>query len=279
MLLPPAINDVIAYFLTEYPVDSPASRLADVVSAFLLKSFNEEATDTLIRSHFDTIRDTLVKQFNTRYDSRNSLRYRLIDDEGNQIAGIGEDGKKQKPAFQDALNALSHSQFESVAAWILAIAGCDIVYRTPESHDQGLDAFGYRPFLRKKRSNWAATAPQLIFLAQAKHYNECRVGTKEVREFVGSYDLAVHKIYSTVDARYQELDIPPFAPVALLFLTTEEIADTVKRLATRSGIIVLTSDDLFEILLATVRPKPKSVTRVWLRTRVNAAARDIPVAR
>jgi Restriction endonuclease len=279
MILPPPINDVVAYFLTEYPIDSPAARLEDVVTGLLRKTFNAEATDALMASHLGTIREALVKQFNARYGSRNSLRYRLIDDEGNQIAGIGGDGKSRKLAFQDALNALSHSQFEGVAALILTVAGCDVVYRTPESHDQGLDAFGYQAFLRKTRNVWAAAPPQLIFLAQAKHYKECRVGTKEIREFVGSYDLAVHKIYSTVDERYQQLDIPPFAPVALLFLTTEEIADTVKRLATRSGIVVLTSDDLFEIVLSAVRPKPKSVTRAWLRRHIDSAIRDIPVAR
>ncbi len=279
MNLPTAINDVIAYFFSEYPTNARPALLEDVVRAFLIQTQNAETADGLVRRFLPLVRETLLGEFNERFRSSYSIRFKLIDDEGHQIAGIGRLADRERLLFQNALHALTNAEFEGIAAVILKIAGCAPVFRTPESHDQGLDAFGYKSFLQKRKKAWIGAAPQIIFLAQAKHYSECRVGSKDIREFVGSFKLALHQLYSTVDERYEDLTIPPFSPVALIFLTTEEVPGTVKRLATRAGIIVLTSDDLFDLLFVPLKNKPTRITEKWLVAQLKPTFQPIPVAK
>ena len=117
----------------------------------------------MLKSFLPLIRKTLLEEFNERFRKFYSLRFRILDDEGYQIAGIGRLTDGRRLAFQDALNALSHGEFEGVAAIVLQLAGCEIVYRTPQSHDQGLDAFGYKDFLKKPRNTWTGAIPRIVF--------------------------------------------------------------------------------------------------------------------
>jgi hypothetical protein len=279
MNLPSPVNDVIAHFFTAYPKNSAPVLLENAVRFLLRQKHTAEEADRLLKSFLPLIRKTLLTEFNERFRRVHTLRFRILDEEGYQIAGIGRLADAERLAFQDALNALSHGEFEGIAAIVLQLGGCDPVYRTPESHDQGLDAFGYRDFLKKRRNAWTGACPRIVFLAQAKHYAECRVGTKDIREFVGAYKLAFHEIYSTVDQRYEDLEIPPLSPVALVFTTTEEIPNTVKRLATRAGIVVLTSDDLSDILIIPLKRKPHKITKTWLLNQLRPKVEKIPVAK
>lgn len=279
MSLPSAIDDVIAYFFAEFPCYARPALLENAVRSRLQETHNAEVADQLLVRFLPLIRKILLAEFNERFQRVYSLRYRILDDEGYRIAGIGRHSDRERLSFQDALNALSHGEFEGIAAIILQLAGCNPVYRTPESHDQGLDAFGYMSYLRKRRNTWLGGSPRIIFLAQAKHYSECRVGSKDIREFVGSYTLALHQVYSTIDKRYEELAMPPLAPVALILATTEEIPSTVKRLATRAGIVVLTSDDLFDILVIPLKKKPVRITKTWLLRQFRPKFEKIPVAK
>jgi hypothetical protein len=279
MNLPTPVNDVIAHFFSEYPRNAPRALLEDAVRSLLRQKHTAEETDRLLKSFFPLIRKTLLEEFNERFRKFQSLRFRILDDEGYRIAGIGRLADGQRLAFQDALNAISHSEFEGIAAVVLQLAGCEMVYRTPQSHDQGLDAFGYRDFLNKPGNRWTGARPRIVFLAQAKHYTETRVGTKDLREFVGAYTLALHEVYSTVDERYEDLTIPPLSPVALIFTTTEEIPNTVKRLATRAGIVVLTSDDLFDVLVIPLKKKPSKITKAWLLKQLRTKIENIVVAK
>jgi Restriction endonuclease len=279
MSLPTAVNDVIAHFFADFPTNAPPALLENVVRGLLRQTLKAEVADRFLRSYLPYIRTTLIAEFNERFRRVDSIRYRILDDEGDQIAGIGKHADRERLSFQNALNALSHGEFEGIAAIVLQLAGCNPVYRTPESHDQGLDAFGYRTFLRKRRNTWMGGAPRVIFLAQAKHYTECRIGSKDIREFVGAYTLALHQVYSTVDLRYDQLEILPLAPVALILATTEVIPNTVKRLATRAGIVVLTSDDLFDVLVIPLKEKPVRVTKAWLLKQFRPKFESIPIAK
>lgn len=162
---------------------------------------------------------------------------------------------------------------------MLEAAGCSYVRRTPASHDQGIDAFGHATYFHCKKGKWHAAEPKITFLAQAKHYRQCQVGTKDIRDLVGSYDLALHKVFSTVDIRYKELDLLPFAPVGLVFLTSEEIPLPVKRLASRAGIVVLSSDDLYDVLLSITKSPSTSITKDWLLKTWATKIAAIPIAK
>lgn len=277
--LPESGNDALAYLLTNYPVDSPPALLEDVIRGFLRRKLNDVAADEAVIKFLPAIRDYLVTEYNERYKGDGTLRFHILDDSGDKIQGIGNQGQTERLMFQDCLNELEHSEFEGLAAVILQVAGCNEVWKTPESHDQGIDAFGYSPLLKRTRGKWLGAPPQVTFLAQAKHYSECRVGSKDVREFVGSYNLALHQIYSDIDKRYKQLAMLPFAPVSLIFITSEEIPGTVKRLSLRSGVNIFTSDDLFDLLLAHFSPIPAQVSKKWLLQKIRSAINAIPIAR
>lgn len=277
--LPPLANEVVAYFFTEYATDSQPCLLEDLVFEVLVRTYQRDVARKATDRHLSQIRDALIEEFNERFDKDYSIRYKLIDADGTKIAGISDLGKVERLAFQDALNALTHSQFEGLSALVLESAGCSYVRRTPESHDQGIDAFGYFEYYRRRQGKWLGLTPRLVFLAQAKHYSECKVGTKDIRDFVGSFDLALHKIYSTIDIRYSDLELLPFGPVALIFITSEEVPSTVKRLAGRAGVVVLSSDDLYDILLAGPVRKPTAITKKWLVDNWVSKIEQIPVSK
>ena len=125
-------------------------------------------------------------------------------------------------------------------ATILRLLGCDEVFFTPSSHDQGVDGFGTRKLVPPTQYG---TTHGLTWIAQAKHYQSIRVTSSDVRELVGSKELLVAKIFSTVDERYKELRLKPNAPTAMALITTEEIYSTVRRLADGAGIFVFASSD------------------------------------
>lgn len=95
---------------------------------------------------------------------------------------------------------------------------------------------------------------------------------------MGSSLLARHKIYSTLDEKYTDLDILPLAALAHIFVTTEEIPKTVKLLSMRSGVIVLSSDDLFDILMSTWPNPPKPLTNTWIKLQLAASVAQVPKA-
>lgn len=278
MSLADTVHEVTAFFMTQYPVDSPPTTLTGRVETLLLENYSSEFTSQFISQFLSRVQSILVDEFNNRFEKPHSLRFRLLDDSGEKIAGIGYTDQHEKIEFQNAINELSSYEFETLSAYILKVAGCADYWSTPESHDQGLDAFGYFGFFQRTSGEWFAGIPRVTLLAQAKHFKSVKVGSKDIREFIGSFELAVHKIYSTVDERYSDLNIPPFAPVGLLFITTEEVPLTVKRLGIRAGIVVLTSDDLYDLLMSGWLKRPKNLTKGWILKQIRNSIKDIPKA-
>src|SRR5574341_377788 len=249
MSLPNEIHQVIAHFLSEFPFNQRRCKTEDYVRDYLSLRLKPEYVDDLLNKYFKAIVSILIDEYNNRVISREILRYRMIDSEGAVIEGVGPGWQKKLRIFQDALNTLSHSDFESLSARILAILGCTDVWVTPQSHDQGLDAFGYADAFPKMVPKEINSQCKIVCLAQAKHYKKDVVGSRDIREFIGSVELAIHKIYSTIDAKYIDLEIKPFGPCIMVFITTEEIPKTVKLISKNAGIFVLCAQDLAMLLL------------------------------
>ena len=131
-----------------------------------------------------------------------------------------------------------------LSARLLALLGCDEAWLTPASHDQGLDSFGYSQAFGPTTPREIRQQCRIVFLAQAKHYEKHKIGSRDLREFVGAVELAIHKIFSTVDAKYDDLTIRPFGPTVMVFLTTQELPFTVKTIGRNAGIVVLSAQDL-----------------------------------
>jgi len=189
----------------------------------------------------------LVEEFNLRLADKRPLRFQIADDSGIGKIVAGNHRKKlsQEIRFQNSLHRMSASDFEMLAAIVLRVLGCQEVFSTPSSHDQGVDAFGYQRLVHPTPHG---VTHGLTWAAQAKHYRATRVTTGDVRELVGSKELLVAKVFSTVDERYKELRLRSYAPIAVVLITTEEIPTTVRRLADGAGVFVFASSDLFFLL-------------------------------
>jgi len=240
-------EEALAYFLCEYSPRSPKQKLENVVQSHLAKWYSNEVIATFLEKRLNQFRRNLVEEYNSRIAANLSVRFDIVDPlgEGHFVKGRKTSPTDKRLIFQDALQEINPEKFEDLAAVVLKKLSCEAVFRTPRSHDQGVDAFGYRgvaPSLSR------AVSHKLVWIAQAKHYVTHGVSTNAVRELVGTNELLVSKIFSTVDQRYKELELLPYAPAALLLLTTHEMPSTVHRLAERAGIYVFEASDLYDLL-------------------------------
>ncbi len=270
-------NEVLAHFLTVFPVESPPRELRRYIADVLRLSYSDEVLENFLAARFEDIQDALVREFNDRGEDGASIRYMFADDDGKYVEGIGGLAQADRIAFQDGINSLTSAEFEAFSAHVLRLASCNRVWKTQETHDEGLDAFGYMSYFQIN-NEWIGS-PEVIFLAQAKHYSDCKVGSRDIREFVGSSRLAALRIYSKIDDRYTDLDIKPFAPVALIFVTTQEVPRTVKNMGRASGIVVLTSDDLCRLFYASIPGLPQAITAVWIAGKIRELCADLQTAR
>ena len=212
----------------------------------------------------------LVDEFNSRYSDKRPLRFQIADAVGDLVAGYRPKNLMKEVAFQDSLYRTSPADFEKLAAIVLRTLGCQSVYLTPLSHDQGVDAFGSRVLVEP--TPYGVTHG-LTWIAQAKHYKATQVTTGDVRELVGSKELLVSKVFSTVDDRYKELRLRRYAPIAIALITTEEIPTTVRRLADGAGVFIFASSDLFHLL----GPSLKAMhTFAAVRALIRKEAKSIP---
>lgn len=271
-------EEVLAHFLTDFSVNQPPRRLDLYVTQVLQPTYSDTVVHDFLAQSLSRLQNALVTEYNERSSDAGSIRYSFADDDGEVVQGIGGLAQAEKIAFQDGINSLTPAEFEAFSAHLLRLASCNRVWKTQETHDEGLDSFGYMPYFQIN-NNWVGGRPEVVFLAQAKHYNDCKVGSRDIREFVGSSRLAALKIYSKIDKRYEDLEIKPFAPVALVFVTTQEVPRTVKHMARSAGIVVLTSDDLCPLFLSSVKIVPNPITPAWVAQEIRTLCNDIPKAK
>lgn len=247
MSYPEAVDEILAHFLTDFDINCRPYLLKSYITKELEKTYSTEHVDTIVEKYYNVIQKFLMEEYDSRLKDDQLLRYEFLDAEGTRVKGIGKGSTSRLRLLQNALNSISNAEFERLSAVILKWMGCREVWATPLSHDQGLDAFGYYYGFKKYLPRRCVCT--VVMLAQAKHYRKHKVGTKDIREFVGSYDLAVHKIFSTLDAKYSQLLIKPFGPTLLVFLTTQEVPMTFKRLADKAGVVVLAAEDIYYIII------------------------------
>ena len=83
--------------------------------------------------------------------------------------------------------------------------------------------------------------PSVFMLVQAKHYKTTKVHTADIRELVGSTELAKYRIYSTAAEKYSELEMRPLAPIAQFMICLGESTRKARGLAKRAGVFILTA--------------------------------------
>jgi Restriction endonuclease len=271
-MVDPIAQLCLSYFLCEFDPRSKRRLTKEVVKEIALQVYSSERVDEFLDTGLLNFQAMLVEEFNTRYQDKRPLRFQIVDSAGigSMVAGYQPAKIAQEIRFQNSLHSISPADFERLTAIVLRIVGCDNVFSTPASHDQGVDAFGQKVLVAPTPYGVTHT---LTWIAQAKHYKRTLVTTGDVRELVGSKELLLAKVFSTIDERYKELRLRIYAPTAMALVTTEEIPTTVRRLADVAGIYIFASSDLFHLL----GPILSKLTVGALRAFIKKEAIGIPV--
>lgn len=162
--------------------------------------------------------------------------------EGNETPKSQEHKKRRKNIFRafELIKNLTDQNFENLCTKILILLGATTSFTTKKSGDEGIDFFGYlkldkyifpidiAPTLQRQLNIW--------LVGQAKHYQKIQVATPDIRELVGSVELARHKAFSKHDS-YPDLNILPCDPIFRLFFTTGNISSDGWSLLENSGVI------------------------------------------
>jgi hypothetical protein len=157
--------------------------------------------------------------------------------------------------YFEELQKLSPYDFELLCKQVLKLIGAKDVILTKQTKDEGLDFYGrlsvvdliasssvfrFRPF---------ESFLEIWLIGQAKHYRNTKVATPDLRELVGSVELASARAFSSSDPdKYPDLQIRVADPVFMLFFTTGEISVEGWRLIDRSGIVAMNGEMLATFL-------------------------------
>ena len=150
--------------------------------------------------------------------------------------------------YQEVFKSISDLQFEKLCARILGLWKVEREYHTRASADQGIDFFGrmplgelihplaIRPGAEKQMKVWC--------VGQAKNYNASQVSTKDIRELVGSVNLARSKVYAGSKDPLARLQMRACDPVFFLFFTTGTISRDARDLLQKAGVVAMDGNQL-----------------------------------
>lgn len=262
----PVADLCLTHFLCAFNPKSRPRLTRDIVREVARMVYSEDQVEEFIADRLHAFQKVLVAEFNERFDAKRPVRYQIVDSQaiGSKVAGYQRRKLARETRFQNSLARITDREFELLSAIVLQVLGCDPVFATPASRDQGVDAFGQ---VRLVAPTPYGLTHSLTWVAQAKHYSGTKVSTDQVRELVGSTELLLSKVFADVDVRYVELRLRPWGPTAIALVTTEEVPMSVRRLADGAGIFVFAASDLYHLLSAVV-PKPTVTNlRAFIRRR------------
>lgn len=220
-------------------------------------ALTKDAAAELAEKHSHTVIQEVYKKISSETDSYFGYAYHITIIEaasGFYISGsccdkssdtlqVREDKRNRARRFlyEVLISGLTPRQFEAFCGKFISLLGVKDPIVTPSSNDQGLDFIGkwtIGEILNKSSLPIAAERQLNIWLAgQAKAYKKTKLNTSEIRELVGSIELARSKAYSSVDHAYNSLNIRACDPVFYLFMTTGDTTKGVRTLLEKSGVI------------------------------------------
>lgn len=142
--------------------------------------------------------------------------------------------------YQHCCN-LTPERFEQLSGKILSLLRVETSHVSRRSGDQGIDFFGRVPLgemLKPGLLNPGAEKNIFVWLVgQAKHYQDTKVSTADVRELVGSVEFARAKVFAGTIDPLSELTARLCDPIIYLFFTTGRFTRDSVDLLTRSGVL------------------------------------------
>jgi hypothetical protein len=141
------------------------------------------------------------------------------------------------------LRGLDPTDFEYVCRGIITLMGASDTRVTARSGDQGIDFYGKLRLEGKLGQVYALESFDrnlAVWLAgQAKRYISVQIATPDLRELIGSIELARTGTYASQGSGLEGLKIRPCDPVFYLFFTTGLISRDGWELLEKTGVIGL----------------------------------------
>lgn len=142
--------------------------------------------------------------------------------------------------YRTALSRLSPTEFEWACRGMLSCMGVQDALVTRRSADEGIDFFGRLQLSDELRRAGVLpgfyTTLSVWLVGQAKHYKETQAATPDIRELVGSVQLARAGAFAK-SGSLPGLDIRICDPVFYLFFTTGRISRDGWALMSSSGVV------------------------------------------
>jgi Restriction endonuclease len=151
--------------------------------------------------------------------------------------------RASQQSYYDAINSLTPEKFEQLCAKTIGLLGVTKPNITRRSADEGIDFYGkidtssmfypadLYPTIQRQLTLW--------IVGQAKHYLQVQSGTAEVRELVGSLELARARCFSTISPALGDLSLRPADPVFLLLITSGSVSRNAWTLLKASGVLAM----------------------------------------
>lgn len=144
------------------------------------------------------------------------------------------------------LRSISDSDFESLCAYYVGLLGCEDFRVTRRSSDQGLDFYGTIPYDRS--SFFDPITEKSFLIGQAKLYTS-KVGTPEIREFIGSIELLKRKIFSSDKYSYQfASSLKYFSVITPIFISSSSFTKDAKEVCLKAGVRMVDAVKLIALL-------------------------------
>lgn len=144
-------------------------------------------------------------------------------------------------AIYDCCRSLLPAQVEDLCGKILKLLNVETPFVSRRSADQGIDFFGRVPYGEiLKPSFLGAGAEKHIavwVVGQAKHYPDTAIATGDIRQLVGSVELARAKVFVGNADPLSQLTARLCDPVIYLFITTGRFSRDSLELLARSGVL------------------------------------------
>jgi hypothetical protein len=255
---------IVDHISSTWVLSAPPQRLLEVISnaAKSRLSLPQAAADELAESQHDAIRKDLelaiaastvaggMSRIEFNASSPDYLQgscFIAPADEGTELAVA----KRRRLHFDDYavfLAELSWRDFEAACRGVLRVLGCADPTLTKGSGDQGVDFYGELR-LEGRLSN-VSDLPgvdgrmSLWMVGQAKQYQRTQVSTPDLRELVGSVQLARAGVSADSGIALAGFK-PRFCdPVVYLFFTTGQISRDGHILLRESGVIGMDGEQL-----------------------------------
>lgn len=175
-----------------------------------------------------------------------------IEPEDSDLTRKAKERRLNFESYEQFLRNLRWDEFEACCRGILAQLGCPSPQLTALSNDQGIDFFG-RLSLKDRLGNQSVlpsvdSVLDVWMVGQAKHYQKTQVSTPDLRELIGSVQLARAKAFADGGAALRGLELKVCDPVFYLFFTTGTISRDGYKLLEASGMISMNGTQIAAFL-------------------------------